>query len=294
MPPSSTMPRPSSATPGCRRRSPRAAPTTSTTCRASSARRPPAPAIVPPTLLVEDELELDLGGRRLTLRAHPTAHTDNDLSVHDHASGTLWLADLLFLERVPVIDGSLLGWLALLDRLRAQSAGARRPRPRPGERRVARRARAARALSRPPARRDARAARRGRHARAGDRARRLGRAGALAAVRPLPPAQRHRRLHRARMGVVRSARSLDRSGRPAFPSCPGSTRLDPRAQARSARSRRSGHRHTNRRRYLPPRDGGGYGVGVMRRDATIGHGVAAVRVPPEQAAGAGQIIMGTA
>jgi quinoprotein relay system zinc metallohydrolase 2 len=78
--------------------------------------------IGPPTLLVEDELELDLGGRRLTLRAQPTAHTDNDLSVHDHASGTLWLADLLFLERVPVIDGSLLGWLVLLDRLRAQSA----------------------------------------------------------------------------------------------------------------------------------------------------------------------------
>jgi quinoprotein relay system zinc metallohydrolase 2 len=79
-------------------------------------------AVVPPVLLVEDELELDLGGRRLTLRAHPTAHTDNDLSVYDHASGTLWLADLLFLERVPVIDGSLLGWLALLDSLRARPA----------------------------------------------------------------------------------------------------------------------------------------------------------------------------
>ena len=78
-------------------------------------------AAVPPTLLVEDQLELDLGGRSLLLRAWPTAHTDNDLSVLDRTSGTLWLADLLFTERVPVIDGSLLGWLAALAALRAQA-----------------------------------------------------------------------------------------------------------------------------------------------------------------------------
>jgi quinoprotein relay system zinc metallohydrolase 2 len=71
--------------------------------------------IVPPGLTVADVVELDLGGRRLTLTAHPTAHTDNDLSVFDHATGTLWLADILFVERIPVIDGSLLGWLAVLE-----------------------------------------------------------------------------------------------------------------------------------------------------------------------------------
>ena len=54
--------------------------------------------------------------------AQPTAHTDNDLAVLDDATGTLWLADLLFMERVPVIDGSLLGWLEVLAALRAQDA----------------------------------------------------------------------------------------------------------------------------------------------------------------------------
>ncbi len=78
--------------------------------------------VVPPTLLVEDRLELDLGGRPLVLEAEPTAHTDNDLRVFDARTGTLWLADLLFMERVPVIDGSLLGWLAVLAALRAQPA----------------------------------------------------------------------------------------------------------------------------------------------------------------------------
>jgi quinoprotein relay system zinc metallohydrolase 2 len=72
-------------------------------------------AVVPPTMLVSERAELDLGGRTLTLVAHPTAHTDNDLSVFDDATGTLWLADLLFMERTPVIDGNLLGWLEVLD-----------------------------------------------------------------------------------------------------------------------------------------------------------------------------------
>ncbi len=78
--------------------------------------------VVSPTLLVADRLELELGARRLVLEAAPTAHTDDDLTVRDVASGTLWLADLVFLERVPVIDGSLLGWLAVLAALRARTA----------------------------------------------------------------------------------------------------------------------------------------------------------------------------
>jgi quinoprotein relay system zinc metallohydrolase 2 len=79
-------------------------------------------AVVPPALLVEDRLELALGGRTLVVSAQPTAHTDNDLVIFDDATGTLWLADLLFVERVPVIDGSLLGWLEVLAALRAQAA----------------------------------------------------------------------------------------------------------------------------------------------------------------------------
>lgn len=74
--------------------------------------------IVPPGVTVDDTLTLDLGGRRLLLHAWPTAHTDADLSVLDEQSGTLWLGDLLFAGHMPVVDGSLSGWLAALDELR--------------------------------------------------------------------------------------------------------------------------------------------------------------------------------
>lgn len=61
--------------------------------------------------------EIDLGDRVLELRAWPTAHTDCDLTVLDPASGTLLAGDLLFMERIPVIDGSLRGWLRVMDDL---------------------------------------------------------------------------------------------------------------------------------------------------------------------------------
>ncbi|WP_428422010.1 quinoprotein relay system zinc metallohydrolase 2 [Methylibium sp.] len=74
--------------------------------------------IVPPTVLVDDRLELELGERRLSLRVWPTAHTDADLSVLDERSRTLFLGDLLFVDHTPVVDGRLKGWLAALARLR--------------------------------------------------------------------------------------------------------------------------------------------------------------------------------
>ncbi|MBS7544910.1 quinoprotein relay system zinc metallohydrolase 2 [Ancylobacter oerskovii] len=78
--------------------------------------------IVLPDLLVEDRLVLDLGGRPLEFEAHPTAHTDNDLTIRDSASGTWFLGDLLFVGHVPTLDGSLQGWLSVLDRLAARAA----------------------------------------------------------------------------------------------------------------------------------------------------------------------------
>lgn len=80
--------------------------------------------VVMPGLLVEDEMTLDLGNRMLTLRAHPTAHTDNDLTVFDHGSSLLWAGDLVFMERCPVLDGRLLGWLEVLEGLHRLDAKA--------------------------------------------------------------------------------------------------------------------------------------------------------------------------
>jgi quinoprotein relay system zinc metallohydrolase 2 len=79
--------------------------------------------IVPPTRGVADTAELDLGGRVLRLRAWPTAHTDTDLTVLDSATGTLFAGDLLFMERIPVVDGSLLGWLRAMEELERLPAG---------------------------------------------------------------------------------------------------------------------------------------------------------------------------
>jgi quinoprotein relay system zinc metallohydrolase 2 len=75
--------------------------------------------LVPPDKGVDDTLTLDLGGRRLKLTAHRSAHTDNDLSVYDEKTQTLWLSDLLFVEHVPTLDGSLRGWLETLNELAA-------------------------------------------------------------------------------------------------------------------------------------------------------------------------------
>jgi quinoprotein relay system zinc metallohydrolase 2 len=75
-----------------------------------------------PTRLVRDTTELDLGDRKLVLTAHGVAHTDNDLSVLDPQTATLWAADLLFVDRIPSIDGSLLGWLNELAKMQALPA----------------------------------------------------------------------------------------------------------------------------------------------------------------------------
>jgi len=78
--------------------------------------------IISPTILVDGPRELDLGGRTLRVRAWPAAHTDSDLTVFDEQSGTLFAGDLVFLSHVPVLDGSIRGWLAVIGDLGAISA----------------------------------------------------------------------------------------------------------------------------------------------------------------------------
>lgn len=71
--------------------------------------------LVVPELLVSESLSVDLGNRPIKLIAFPTAHTDNDLAVLDSRTDTLWASDLLFVDRVPSLDGSALGWLAAIE-----------------------------------------------------------------------------------------------------------------------------------------------------------------------------------
>jgi quinoprotein relay system zinc metallohydrolase 2 len=78
--------------------------------------------IIPPTLLVEGSLRLDLGGRTLVLQAWPAAHSDSDLTVFDETTKTLFAGDLVFLDHIPVMDGSVRGWLRMMDELGKQPA----------------------------------------------------------------------------------------------------------------------------------------------------------------------------
>jgi quinoprotein relay system zinc metallohydrolase 2 len=75
-------------------------------------------SVVLPTLAVASVETLELGGRSLSLRAWPTAHTNTDLTVFDETSGTLWLGDLLFVGHLPVVDGSLRGFMTVVDELK--------------------------------------------------------------------------------------------------------------------------------------------------------------------------------
>ncbi len=84
--------------------------------------KPAASLIVLPTLQIADREELDLGGRVLELQAQPAAHTHADLSIYDRNTRTLWLGDLLFMERIPALDGSLPGWIEVLERLQGMAA----------------------------------------------------------------------------------------------------------------------------------------------------------------------------
>lgn len=81
-----------------------------------------AGTVVMPTVLVQNVTKIELGGRSLLLTAQPVAHTDNDLTAFDEDTRTLLASDLLFVQRVPSLDGSLRGWIQVLSSLEAQAA----------------------------------------------------------------------------------------------------------------------------------------------------------------------------
>ncbi|MDE0286087.1 MAG: quinoprotein relay system zinc metallohydrolase 2 [Gammaproteobacteria bacterium] len=83
---------------------------------------PSEDTIIGPDIAVSDKLDLDLGNRLITLSAHPPSHSFTDLSIYDHKTGTLWLSDLLFIDRIPVFDASLKGWLKTMEILKTQQA----------------------------------------------------------------------------------------------------------------------------------------------------------------------------
>ncbi|WP_170335224.1 quinoprotein relay system zinc metallohydrolase 2 [Ruegeria arenilitoris] len=66
-------------------------------------------------LSVDEDVEIDLGHRKLALRAWPVAHTGNDLTVLDQGSGVLFTGDLVFHMHTPALDGRLVGWRRVLN-----------------------------------------------------------------------------------------------------------------------------------------------------------------------------------
>jgi quinoprotein relay system zinc metallohydrolase 2 len=78
--------------------------------------------IIKPTLPVQDSLTLDLGDRKLQIKAYPKAHTNTDITVMDSKTDTLWTGDLLFVERTPSIDGDIKGWLGIMQDLKSLPA----------------------------------------------------------------------------------------------------------------------------------------------------------------------------
>lgn len=77
--------------------------------------------VITPTRQVSDSERIDLGGRSLLLQAVAAAHTATDMTVLDEQTDTLFSGDLVFRERLPVLDGDLEGWLAWLKRASTQA-----------------------------------------------------------------------------------------------------------------------------------------------------------------------------
>ena len=69
------------------------------------------------TVSLNKPVTINLGNRELTLTAYSTSHTDHDLTVLDNQTKTLWTGDLLFMGRIPVMDGSINGWIKTMTQM---------------------------------------------------------------------------------------------------------------------------------------------------------------------------------
>ncbi len=82
--------------------------------------------LIKPTIAVKITLEpgliLDLGDRKLTVKAHPIAHTNTDVTVMESKTSTLFAGDLLFIERTPVLEGDIKGLIAEIEKLKNSPA----------------------------------------------------------------------------------------------------------------------------------------------------------------------------
>ena len=67
-----------------------------------------------------ESIEIDLGERKLTIKAWPSAHTDNDLSIFDLKTNIIW-SELFFEKRIPSIGASILGWKKNLEAIKKDS-----------------------------------------------------------------------------------------------------------------------------------------------------------------------------
>tara|TARA_Y200000002_G_scaffold159388_1_gene131766 strand:- start:107 stop:1030 length:924 start_codon:yes stop_codon:yes gene_type:complete len=63
---------------------------------------------------VEKNLTIDLGNRVVEIKAWPSGHTDNDLSIFDKKTRTLWTENI-FIRRTPSIRASVKGWKKNLE-----------------------------------------------------------------------------------------------------------------------------------------------------------------------------------
>ena len=63
---------------------------------------------------VDKNLTIDLGNRIVEIKAWPSGHTDNDLSIFDKKTRTLWTENI-FIRRTPSIRASVKGWKKNLE-----------------------------------------------------------------------------------------------------------------------------------------------------------------------------------